>query len=219
MIVQREIFLAFKNPGKMSEFIIELTEDRPGILAVISNIFADNGINIVNLVVDFKRAILHFVVDLTGVAVEADKVVQELKELPFVKSVECREATTPLFIPKHVLSVFNGKPATVLELDLLMKFAKGEIFREVGRHDAEVIKQYVRRPYTVEALSEVLSAVQLRGIAVKEEETAEGRRLNALFCSKFLGATSEYLAGLLNGLEIDAKRVVEGSCIRLIVEV
>jgi len=219
MIVEREIFLAFENPGKIGEFIIELTEDRPGILAVISNIFADNGINILNLVVDSKRTVLHFVVDLTGVLVESSKVVQELKELPFVRSVSCRESTAPLFMPKHVIHVFNGEPAATLELDLLSKTVSNDFFRQVGRQDAEIIRQYVRKPYTIEVLSEILSAVQLRGIAIKREELVKERKLNLLFCSKNLGAASEYLSGLLEGLEVDARRVVEGGCIRLIIEV
>jgi len=55
-MLNREVFLIANGTGvRLGEFLVELNFDQPGILATLSNVFAEHDVNIINIAIDDAR--------------------------------------------------------------------------------------------------------------------------------------------------------------------
>ena len=173
-IVNNELFLAYTSstPFTLCEVCIFTSEDRPGLLAAISNVFADNGINILNVSVNALEHSFYFVVDLTRCMTSIDEVIQKIKSFSFVKEVFYRYMrASPVVLPRFIRPTFRGRSVVILDKDLLQDLAKDELSSLMkvayfmGRFDAKFVKNYfsIQDPI-VEDLLELSKTLQLRGL-------------------------------------------------------
>jgi len=171
-LVCNELFPIYRiDYGKtLCEVRITLTTDRPGILAAISNIFADNGINILWVHVNSLRKTMYFIVDLTQCPANIESVLEKIKNLSFVGDISYRIIRGPLLIPSYIRPTFRDKPVVVLDKELLQKVAPSEVKSLVkiacimGILDAKYIKDSLQGDVMIEDLPELLNVVQLRGL-------------------------------------------------------
>ncbi|NAZ27843.1 MAG: ACT domain-containing protein, partial [Caldivirga sp.] len=60
MMFHRELSMMYEAGNRtIVEFIIRLSEDRPGILAAISDVLAENGVNILNVSFNRLQKMIH----------------------------------------------------------------------------------------------------------------------------------------------------------------
>jgi len=216
-MLNREVFLIANGTGaKLGEFLVELNFDQPGILATLSNIFAEHDVNIVNIAIDGARQNLHFITDLT--LTSEDQVQDILKQLhmfAFVKKVRYRVSVAPIFVPRWIMHVINGKPVISLEkefVSLLQDPAK--LAEEMAKRDAKTVKELAGGA-DVMALEEALYIAQLRGLAVVENASVKEGRLTARLCSLGYPLARRYLDVFLKELGAQAKIIEEGVCLRV----
>mgnify|MGYP000449627603 CR=1 FL=1 len=216
-MLNREVFLIANGTGaKLGEFLVELNFDQPGILATLSNIFAEHDVNIVNIAIDGARQNLHFITDLT--LTSEDQVQDILKQLhmfAFVKKVRYRVSVAPIFVPRWIMHVINGKPVISLEKEfvpLLQDPAK--LAEEMAKRDAKTVKELAAGA-DVMALEEALYIAQLRGLAVVENASVKEGRLTARLCSLGYPLARRYLDVFLKELGAQAKIIEEGVCLRV----
>ncbi len=158
----RDLALAFEGRDKvLGEFLIKFTADRPGILAALSNVFADHGINILNISVNRSQLLLHFVVDLTNTDVALNDLEKELRKFSFVEWVRYRVVEKEVFmIPSMIMPTFKDKQVLILELerikDLLTNPDFKRIIRDLGAYDASALRN--------SNLSELIKMGQFRGL-------------------------------------------------------
>jgi len=216
-MLNREVFLIANGTGaKLGEFLVELNFDQPGILATLSNIFAEHDVNIVNIAIDGARQNLHFITDLT--LTSEDQVQDILKQLhmfAFVKKVRYRVSVAPIFVPRWIMHVINGKPVISLEkefVSLLQDPAK--LAEEMAKRDAKTVKELAAGA-DVMALEEALYIAQLRGLAVVENASVKEGRLTARLCSLGYPLARRYLDVFLKELGAQAKIIEEGVCLRV----
>jgi predicted amino acid-binding ACT domain protein len=119
-MLNREVFLIANGTGaRLGEFLVELNFDQPGILATLSNVFAEHDVNIINIAIDAARQHLHFITDLTLQTEEQIReILKQLQMFAFVRKVKHRISTVPIFVPRLIVHVINGKPALALEKTL-----------------------------------------------------------------------------------------------------
>ncbi|MEM1597105.1 MAG: ACT domain-containing protein [Pyrobaculum sp.] len=215
-MLNREIFLVASSQGnKLAEFLVELNFDQPGILATLSNIFAEHDVNIINIAIDAPRRHLHFIVDVTMASEEQlREMTKQLGMFAFVRKVKYRVSNVPIFVPRWIIHVINGSPSVSFEKELvgLQDFVK--IAEELGRRDAKTIKGLVSTTDLL-TVEEAIYLAQLRGMAVVESTAIEEGRLVARLCNLAHPLARKYLEALLGGLGLQFKTVEEGSCLRL----
>jgi ACT domain. len=86
-MLNREVFLIANGTEiRLGEFLVELNFDQPGILATLSNVFAEHDVNIINIAIDAARQHLHFITDLTLKTEEQIReILKQLQMFAFVK--------------------------------------------------------------------------------------------------------------------------------------
>ena len=161
-VLYRDFAMAFEGRDKvLGEFLIKFTADRPGILAALSNVFADHGINILNISVNRTQLLLHFVVDLTNTDTSLNDLEKELKRFSFVEWVKYRIVEKEAFmIPSMIMPTFRDKQVLVMEIerakDLLTNPEFRKIIRDLGAYDASLLRN--------SNLSELIKIGQFRGL-------------------------------------------------------
>jgi len=211
-IVNNELFLAYRSdaPFTLCEICVYITEDRPGLLAVIANVFADHGINIVNVSINVREGSFHFIVDLARCMTPLDEVLNKIRSFSFVRGVEYRYMRSgPIVLARHIRPTFRGKSVVILDKDILQALERTEInmlmkvMYAMGVHDARYIRKmfYVSDPM-IEDLLEILKIVQLRGFCrIERLELCD----NNMVCSELsdcvdVDLVTEYIRGLLEEL-------------------
>ena len=161
-VLYRDFAMSFEGKDKvLGEFLIKFTADRPGILAALSNVFADHGINILNISVNRTQLLLHFVVDLTNTDTSLNDLEKELKRFSFVEWVKYRIVEKEAFmIPSMIMPTFRDKQVLVMEIerakDLLTNPEFRKIIRDLGAYDASLLRN--------SNLSELIKIGQFRGL-------------------------------------------------------
>ncbi|MFN3804329.1 MAG: ACT domain-containing protein [Pyrobaculum sp.] len=215
-MLSREIYLIVNGSGsRLGEFLVELHFDQPGILATLSNIFAEHDVNIINIAIDSQRRHLHFVVDLTTV-VEDDirEIAKRLGMFAFVKKVRYRVSNVSVFVPRWIVHVINGMPSISLERELVAYLQEpSRLAEELAKKDAKTIKELVT-PIDIATLEEILYLSQLRGLAIVENTMLKEGRLVARLCKLAYPMAKRYLEYYLRELGFQPKTVEEGGCIR-----
>ncbi len=217
-MLNREIYLIINNlGGKIGEYLIELNFDQPGILAALSNVFADNNANILNIALDSGRTKMHFIVDVTSV----DE--QDLEELPkrlsmfaFVKKIHRRISSKKIFVPRWITHVINNEPALAIERDFVAKLADlDKIALDMAKRDAEIIKSALQDG-DLEELHEAAYVVQLRGLATVQEDGSNDKIVNIKYCRTVYPLFRRYIDTFISSISNRGYRLVdEGGCIRL----
>lgn len=216
-MLNREIFLiANSGEAKLGEFLIELNFDQPGILATLSNIFAEYDVNIINIAIDGNRQFLHFIVDLTLVNEEQIKeITKQLGMFAFVKRVKHRVPNTSVFVPRLLRHVVNGKPAISIEKDLIAYITNPDrLAEELAKNDAKVVKE-LTHVIDVVTVEEVLYISQLRGLLSVENTAINNGKLTARLCNPAQPLARKYLEVFIAELGIQGKIETEGSCLLL----
>ncbi|WP_054857937.1 ACT domain-containing protein [Vulcanisaeta sp. JCM 16159] len=161
-VLYRDFAMSFEGKDKvLGEFLIKFTADRPGILAALSNVFADHGINILNISVNRTQLLLHFVVDLTNMDASLNDLEKELKKFSFVEWVRYRIVEREAFmVPSMIMPTFRDKQILVVELekvkDLLTNPEFRRIIRDLGIYDASLLRN--------SNLGELIKMGQFRGL-------------------------------------------------------
>ncbi len=215
-MLTREVFLIANGTGaRLGEFLVELNFDQPGILATLSNVFAEHDVNIINIAIDAARQHLHFITDLTSQTEEQIRdILKQLQMFAFVKKVKHRISTVPIFVPRLIVHVINGKPALALEKDLVIHLQDpAKLAEEMAKRDAKTLKE-ITTSLDVLTLEEALYIIQLRGLATVETALKEGR-LTARLCNLVQPLIRTYLDAFFKELGVQAKIVDEGVCLRV----
>ena len=161
-VLYRDFAMAFEGRDKvLGEFLIKFTADKPGILAALSNVFADHGINILNISVNRTQLLLHFVVDLTSADISLNDLEKELRKFSFVEWVRYRIVEREAFmVPSMIMPTFRDRQVLVLEVekakDLLTNPEFRRAIRELGAYDASFLRN--------SNLSELIKIGQFRGL-------------------------------------------------------
>ncbi|WP_243675968.1 ACT domain-containing protein [Vulcanisaeta distributa] len=139
--------MSFEGKDKvLGEFLIKFTADRPGILAALSNVFADHGINILNISVNRTQLLLHFVVDLTNMDTSLNDLEKELKKFSFVEWVRYRIVEREAFmVPSMIMPTFRDRQVLVVELEKVKDLLTNPEFRRIirdlgGIYDASLLR-------------------------------------------------------------------------------
>ncbi|MFB6490581.1 MAG: ACT domain-containing protein [Thermoproteus sp. AZ2] len=217
-MLNREIYLIVNNiGGKIGEFLVELNFDQPGILAALSNVFADSNANILNIAIDSARTKMHFIVDVSGVE-EPD-----LAELPkrlgmfaFVKRVLHRVSAKRIFVPRWLTHVVNNDPALIIEREFLHKVSDlDRLAAEMAKRDAEVVKSAMQNG-DLEELREAVYLLQLRGVATVQEDNSTAEQINVKYCRVAHPIFRRYVETFISSITSRKFRLLdEGSCVRL----
>jgi len=215
-MLNREVFLIANGTGaRLGEFLVELNFDQPGILATLSNVFAEHDVNIINIAIDAARQHLHFITDLTLQTEEQIRdILKQLQMFAFVKKVKHRISTVHIFVPRLIVHVINGKPALALEKDLVVHLQDpAKLAEEMAKRDVKTLKE-ITTSLDVVTLEEVLYIIQLRGLATVETALKEGR-LTARLCNLMQPLIRTYLDAFFKEFGVQAKIVDEGACLRV----
>ncbi len=215
-MLNREVFLIANGTGaRLGEFLVELNFDQPGILATLSNVFAEHDVNIINIAIDAARQHLHFITDLTLQTEEQiQDILKQLQMFAFVRKVKHRISTVHIFVPRLIVHVINGKPALALEKDLVIHLQDpAKLAEEMAKRDVKTLKEIITS-LDVVTLEEVLYIIQLRGLATVETALKEGR-LTARLCNLVQPLIRTYLDAFFKEFGVQAKIVDEGACLRI----
>jgi predicted amino acid-binding ACT domain protein len=215
-MLNREVFLIANGTGaRLGEFLVELNFDQPGILATLSNVFAEHDVNIINIAIDAARQHLHFITDLTLQTEEQIReILKQLQMFAFVKKVKHRISAASIFVPRLIVHVINGKPALVLEKDLVAHLQDpAKLAEEMAKRDVKTLKE-ITTSLDVVTLDEALYIIQLRGLATVETALKEGR-LTARLCNLVQPLIRTYLDAFFKEFGVQAKTVDEGACLRV----
>lgn len=216
-MLNREIYLIANGTGtRLGEFLVELNFDQPGILATLSNIFAEHDVNIINIAIDSERQKLHFIVDLTVTSEEqVGEIVKQLQMFAFVKKVKYRVSNASIFVPRWVVHVINGKASVSVERDLIPYLQEpAKLAEELAKRDAKTVKDLVPAVDPV-ALEEAMYIAQLRGLFQVESTEIKGGRLSARICNLAHPLARRYVEVFTRELGVQAKLNDEGVCISL----
>ena len=214
-MLNREVFLIANGTGaKLGEFLVELNFDQPGILATLSNIFAEHEVNIVNIAIDGARQNLHFIVDLSlSSEDQLEDILKQLRMFAFVKRVRYRVSVAPIFVPRWVTHVINGRPVISLEKEFVSFLQDpAKLAEEMAKRDAKTVKE-LAAAVNVVTLEEALYITQLRGLAVVENTSVKEGRLTARLCNLAYPLARRYLDAFLRELGTQAKIIEEGVCL------
>ncbi|WP_162009090.1 ACT domain-containing protein [Vulcanisaeta sp. EB80] len=158
----RDLALSFEGRDKvLGEFLVKFTADRPGILAALSNVFADHGINMLNISVNRTQLLLHFIVDLTNSDSSLNDLERELRKFSFVEWVRYRVVEREAFmVPSMIMPTFRDHQVLILELerikDLLANTDFRRVIRDLGSADSSALRN--------SNLSELVRMGQFRGL-------------------------------------------------------
>ncbi|WP_069807314.1 ACT domain-containing protein [Vulcanisaeta thermophila] len=222
----RDLALTFEGRDKvLGEFLIKFTSDRPGILAALSNVFADHGINILNISVNRAQLLLHFVVDLTNMDTSLNDLEKEFRKFSFVEWIRYRVVDKEaVMVPSLIMPTFRDKQVLIVELERLTDLVNNDVFRgiirELGERDASTLRN--------NNLSEVVRMGQFRGLGritlMERDGTVSIRSCSELNNKQVLEALLiEYYTGFLRQLlkhnvEL-ASKSYDGECVVVVFKV
>ncbi|MEM1662909.1 MAG: ACT domain-containing protein [Pyrobaculum sp.] len=216
-MLNREIYLiANSSDARLGEFLIELNFDQPGILATLSNIFAEHDINIINIAIDAQRRNLHFIVDLTTVSEDQIReITKQLQMFAFVRKARYRVSNTTVFVPRWILHVVNGKPTLAIEKELANLLTQPlKLAEELAKRDVKTLKEVITLLNT-SVLEEVLYIAQLRGLAVVENTAVKNGKLHARLCNLIYPLSKVYIETMLKEFGLHYTITEDSNCINL----
>ncbi|MEL9991926.1 MAG: ACT domain-containing protein [Thermoproteus sp.] len=217
-MLNREIYLIVNNlGGKIGEFLVELNFDQPGILAALSNVFADNNANILNIALDSGRTKIHFIVDVTSVEEQdLDELPKRLGMFAFVKRVHYRLVSKRIFVPRWIVHVINNEPSIAVERDFVAKLTDlDKMAADMAKRDAEIIKSALQDG-DIEELHEAAYVVQLRGLATVQEDNSTANVVNLKYCRTVYPLFRRYIDVFMSSVSNRGYRLLdEGGCVRL----
>ncbi|MBP1450112.1 MAG: ACT domain-containing protein [Thermoproteus sp.] len=217
-MLHREIYLIVNNiGGRIGEFLVELNFDQPGILAALSNVFADSNANILNIAIDSARTKMHFIVDVSAVD-EPDlrDLLKRLGMFAFVKKVLHRIVEKRIFVPRWLVHVVNNEPAFIIEREFFSK--TGELDKlavEMAKRDVEVVKSAMQNG-DLEELHEAVYLIQLRGLGTVQGDDSTDNAINIKYCKIAYPIFRRYVDIFLSSISNRGYRVIdEGGCVRI----
>ncbi|WP_148224663.1 ACT domain-containing protein [Vulcanisaeta moutnovskia] len=218
----RDFAMAFEGKDKvLGEFLVKFTADKPGILAALSNVFADHGINILNISVNRTQLLLHFVLDLTNMDTSLNDLEKELKKFSFVEWVRYRIVEKEAFmVPSMILPTFRDNQVLAIELDKIKNLLPSpefrRIIRDLGIYDASLLRN--------SNLGELIKIGQFRGLG-KITLTERDGVITIRSCSELSGKhvieelMVEYYTGFLSQIlksNVEAtNRSYEDDCVSI----
>ncbi|MGC8571056.1 MAG: ACT domain-containing protein [Caldivirga sp.] len=220
MMFHRELAMIYEANGKtIVEFIIRLSEDRPGILAAISDVFAENGVNIVNASFNRLQKMIHVVADFTNSVSSIGDVENMLRKFSFVYDVMEKVLNNDSYVMATLsIPTFNNNYVLAIDHDVFENQVNElllGILKSLGKKDGELILGM----YGSFKASE-LSILQLRGLGrVQVQSTGNvtivkvcRENLNEEF-SKLILSYLEGFTGLFN-VKIQGQGISE-SCLQV----
>ncbi|WP_291999245.1 ACT domain-containing protein [Caldivirga sp.] len=220
MMFHRELAMIYEANGKtIVEFIIRLSEDRPGILAAISDVFAENGVNIVNASFNRLQKMIHVVADFTNSVSSIGDVENMLRKFSFVYDVMEKVLNNDSYVMATLsIPTFNNNYVLAIDHDVFENQVNElllGILKSLGKKDGELILGM----YGSFKASE-LSILQLRGLGrVQVQSTGNvtivkvcRENLNEEF-SKLILSYLEGFTGLFNA-KIQGQGISE-SCLQV----
>ncbi|GGP22557.1 hypothetical protein GCM10007981_19100 [Thermocladium modestius] len=211
MIFNRELSLVYDASGRsLAEFLIQINEDRPGILAAIGNAYADHGVNIINISYNRNQKMIHIIADMSGSDMGMGELEELLKKFSFVSGVvEKPLESNAHLIPSLSLPTFWGRRVVVIDMDMLVSIGAPifKIVQEMGRLD---------RSRLSDISPQMLRLVQLRGLA-RIDLVVVGSTVRAKLCNEDgLDLAMNYLEGLLGEIPYRVYKSKESeACVEL----
>ncbi|KUO91772.1 MAG: hypothetical protein RXO22_04990 [Thermocladium sp.] len=193
MIFNRELSLVYDASGRsLTEFLIQINDDKPGILAALSNAYADHGINIINISYNRNQKMIHIIADISESDIGMGDLENLLRKFSFVANVvEKPLENDSHLVPSLSLPTFWGKRIVAIDMALLTHISEvisGVLF-EMGKLD----KLRLGPSFS----PQLLKLVQLRGLA-RVEIFMIGSTIRARLCNEDgLDLAMSYLKGLL----------------------
>ncbi|MGC8596775.1 MAG: hypothetical protein ACP5NY_02535 [Thermocladium sp.] len=193
MIFNRELSLVYDASGRsLTEFLIQINDDKPGILAALSNAYADHGINIINISYNRNQKMIHIIADISESDIGMGDLENLLRKFSFVANVvEKPLENDSHLVPSLSLPTFWGRRMVAIDMDLLIRISEGAsaLLFEMGKRD--------RLRLGPGFSPQLLKLVQLRGLA-RIEIFMLGSNIRARLCSEDgLELAMSYLKGLL----------------------
>lgn len=172
MMFHRELAMIYEASGKtIVEFIIRLNEDRPGILAAISDVFAENGVNIVNVSFNRLQKMIHVIADFTNSVSSISDVENMLRKFSFVYDVMEKVLNNDTYVIATLsIPTFNNNYVLAIDHDVFENQVTEQllkILRSMGKRDGELILGI----YGSFKASE-LNILQLRGLGRVQAHSA-----------------------------------------------
>lgn len=160
----RELAMVFEaNDRTIVELIVRLSEDRPGILAAISDVLAENGVNILNVSFNRLQKMIHIVADFTNSVASINDIENMLKKFSFIYDVMEKVLNNDLYVLATLsIPTFNNNYVIALDHDVLedkINDALLNIMRATGRKDGELMLGMFGSFKPIQ-----LGIIQLRGI-------------------------------------------------------
>ncbi len=217
MIFHRELAMIYESRGRnIVEFIIKLNEDRPGILAAISDVFAENGANIINVSFNRLQKMIHVVADFTEATGSINDVENMIKKFSFVNDItEYVLVGEPYVVASLSIPTFSNNNIVAIDHDIIEKVRESEclskLMFEVGLKDGKMLRELYgtfKNP--------LLWIIQLRGLGRVSIEV--GGHVVVKVCrenmsKEYSAVVKSYIEGLLNafGMKIEEEHY-EGAC-------
>ncbi|ABW02077.1 ACT domain-containing protein [Caldivirga maquilingensis] len=172
MMFHRELAMIYEASGKtIVEFIIRLNEDRPGILAAVSDVFAENGVNIINASFNRLQKMIHVIADFTNSVSSISDVENMLRKFSFVYDVMEKVLNNDAYVLATLsIPTFNNNYVLAIDHDVFENQVSEpllNILRSMGKKDGELMLGM----YGSFKASE-LSILQLRGLGRVQVQSA-----------------------------------------------
>lgn len=201
----------------VGEYLFELVEDKPGILAALSNVFADHGINILSSTIDRDNMFIHFIVDLSGLDIKPQELIEIFKKFSFIKDIHYRVVKNSIAISSMIIPVFRGKVVIPLSRDLVNELDDNSIkvleniMYIIGRGDGESVKSIVGT-VNIKNIEEIMRITQLRGLGILKHAEFKNDNIRVEICGlsnreKDVKVVKSYLIGHLESL-VDSVEVL-----------
>lgn len=204
------------------EFIIMLSVDRPGILAAISDVFAENGVNILNVSFNRMQRMIHVICDFTNATGSVSDVEGMLRKFSFVSDVLEKILDRDEYVLATLsIPTFNNSYIVAIDHDILEKTTEGglpEALRMVGERDGELAMSMYG---SFKPIS--LGMLQLRGLGRVQVRVSQGnvivRVCRENLTKAYIDMVSKYLEGFLRQFKMRVtQQSVNNSCIEFKVE-
>ncbi|WP_291765028.1 ACT domain-containing protein [Caldivirga sp. UBA161] len=220
MMFHRELAMIYEASGKtIVEFIIRLNEDRPGILAAISDAFAENGVNIVNASFNRFQKMIHIIADFTNAISSISDVENMLRKFSFVYDVMEKVLNNDAYVMATLsIPTFNNNYVLAIDHDVFggqVTEPLLSILRSMGKRDGELMLSM----YGSFKASE-LSILQLRGLGRVQVNSA-GNTTIVRVCrenlnEEFSRLILSYLEGFVELFNIKAQNQgISESCLQV----
>jgi predicted amino acid-binding ACT domain protein len=220
MMFHRELSMMYEAGNRtIVELIIRLSEDRPGILAAISDVLAENGVNILNVSFNRLQKMIHVVADFTNSVSSISDVEGMLRKLSFIYDVMEKVLNNDIYVLATLsIPTFNNSYVLAVDHDILERQMGEQVLsmvRAMGRKDGELMLGM----YSTFKPNELYVA-QLRGLGRVQVQIMDGSVLVRVcrenLTDNFSRVILSYLEGFaepFNGRVQD--QGLEESCLRI----